>query len=72
MAKGSKFKVPISETEIKREETEPDQMPIFEMDSAYVEDRIKQEIKIEVSITNIVDVKNEDAMKNMSALNIKL
>ena len=48
MAKGSKFKVPISKSEIKREETEPNQMPTFEMDSAYVEDRIEQEIKIEI------------------------
>ena len=48
MAKGSNFKVPISESEIKTEETEPNQMPTFEMDSAYVEDRIKQEIKIEI------------------------
>ena len=42
------YEVPISESEIKREETEPDHMPTFEMDSAYIEDNIKEEIKIEI------------------------
>ena len=52
MAKESNFEnlIPISESEIKREETEPDQMPSFEMDSAYIEDGIKQEIEIDIPI----------------------
>ena len=36
----------IAQSEIKREETEPDQMPSFEMDSAHNQDRVKQEIQI--------------------------
>ena len=36
------------------EETEPvDEMPTFEMDSTYIEDRIKQEIIFEVPVPNI-------------------
>ena len=52
MAKESNLEnlIPISESEIKREETEPDQMPSFEMDSAYIEDGIKQEIEIDIPI----------------------
>ena len=42
----------IAQSEIKREETEPDQMPSFEMDSEYSQDRVKQEIQIEIPATD--------------------
>ena len=42
----------IAQSEIKREETEPDQMPSFEMDSAHNQDRVKQEIQIEIPATD--------------------
>ena len=45
-----------------REETGPDEMPTFEIDSAYIEDRIKQEIQIEVPVPDkIMDLKREDS-----------
>ena len=38
-------------------------MPTFEMDSAYIKDRIKKEIQIEVPVPdNIVDIKKEDSI----------
>ena len=45
--------------DLEAEETGPDKMPTFEMDSAYIKDRIKKEIQIEVP-DNIVDLKKEE------------
>ena len=49
--------------DLEAEETGPDKMPTFEMDSAYIKDRIKKEIQIEVPVPdNIVDIKKEDSI----------
>ena len=63
----------IAQSEIKREETEPDQMPSFEMDSAYSQDRVKQEIQIEIPATDSEPLakRSRDEFKQTKSKSVK-
>ena len=63
----------IAQSEIKREETEPDQMPSFEMDSAHNQDRVKQEIQIEIPATDSEPLakRSRDEFKQTKSKSVK-